>query len=294
MSRKSSSGPEPLLPREDAREAALFFVVCALCFLAALSALAARTTYSVAQQWTNQVEGELTVFIMGTDARGAIEALGIVEQTEGVIAARVISQQERQDILRDALGVDQLPSALPIPNMIAVQTQLPLRDPVADIRRRLTEAEFEAELVEHADSLKDWRRLLGAFRLIAWGAVTLLASTAIAVIAFATHAALLARRDIVQILHLVGAHDRYISSLFERRFWVLGLQAGSVGALAALGVAAGLIFAAQVTEDAPWLVPQLQFEIIDLAILLLTPIIAGIASRFATRVTVLRALAETI
>jgi cell division transport system permease protein len=31
-----------LLPKEDAREAALFFVVCALCFLAALSGLVAR------------------------------------------------------------------------------------------------------------------------------------------------------------------------------------------------------------------------------------------------------------
>ena len=38
----------PLLPKEDAREAALFFVVCALCFLAALSGLVAHSAYSAA------------------------------------------------------------------------------------------------------------------------------------------------------------------------------------------------------------------------------------------------------
>jgi cell division transport system permease protein len=32
-----SRATAPLLPKEDAREAALFFVVCALCFLAAFS-----------------------------------------------------------------------------------------------------------------------------------------------------------------------------------------------------------------------------------------------------------------
>ncbi len=39
----------PLLPVEDAREAALFFVVAALCFLAALAALSAKSTYGAAR-----------------------------------------------------------------------------------------------------------------------------------------------------------------------------------------------------------------------------------------------------
>lgn len=46
-----------LLPLEDAREAALFFVVGALCFLAALAALTAKSTYGAARAWTAEVEG---------------------------------------------------------------------------------------------------------------------------------------------------------------------------------------------------------------------------------------------
>ena len=39
----------PLLPVEDAREMALFFVVGALCFLAALATLSAKSTYGAAK-----------------------------------------------------------------------------------------------------------------------------------------------------------------------------------------------------------------------------------------------------
>ena len=48
----------PLLPVEDAREMALFFVVGALCFLAALATLSAKSTYGAARSWTAEVEGE--------------------------------------------------------------------------------------------------------------------------------------------------------------------------------------------------------------------------------------------
>ena len=56
-----SASSSPLLPREDAREAALFFVVCALCFLASLSGLVARSAYDAAETWTDRVTGQITV-----------------------------------------------------------------------------------------------------------------------------------------------------------------------------------------------------------------------------------------
>ncbi len=143
---------------------------------------------------------------------------------------------------------------------------------------------------EHADWASDVRRVLAITRLIALTAVALLASTAVAVIAFATHAALLARRDIVDVLHLAGARDRFIASLFERRFWLLGLRAGAVGALMALGAVAAAIFAARAHGEHAGLLPELSLDFTDLLVLVLTPVIAGLAARIAARVTVIRAL----
>ena len=280
----------PLLPVEDAREMALFFVVAALCFLAALAALSAKSTYGAARAWTAEVEGELTVSLPDADRRDAEDARKLIEETEGVQEARLLSKDEIDALLEPSFGSRGLPDSLPLPQLIAVTA-----DPGAElvgptIKRRLTEAGYASTVDGHAEWAGDVRRVLGIARLVALTAVALLVSTAVAVIAFATHAALLARRDIVDVLHLSGARDRFIASLFERRFWILGLRAGAVGALLSLGAAAAMIFAAQSSGARSGLLPELSLDFVDLMILVLTPVIAGLAARIAARVTVIRSL----
>ena len=43
-------------------------------------------------------------------------------------------------------------------------------------------------------------------------------------------------REIVEVLHLVGATDRFIAREFERHFLSLGIRAGLVGAICAMAV----------------------------------------------------------
>lgn len=279
-----------LLPVEDAREAALFFVVAALCFLAALAALSAKSTYGAARAWTAEVEGELTVTLQDVDRRAAEDARKLIEKTEGVRAAHLLTKEEIDELLEPNFGSRGLPESLPLPQLIAVTADPGVADMAPTLQRELAEAGYDSAVDEHADWAGDVRRVLAITRLIALTAVALLASTAIAVIAFATHAALLARRDIVDVLHLSGARDRFIASLFERRFWILGLRAGSVGALMALGAVAAAIFAAKANAAHAGLLPDLSLDFTDLVVLVLTPITAGLAARLAARITVIRAL----
>lgn len=289
-----SSRESPLLPVSDAREAALFFVVAALCFLAALSALTAKGTYGAAAGWTAEVEGEITVRLRNVDARAASQAEAMIKDMAGVAEAHLISREEASDLLTPWFGSDGLPNGLPLPVLIEI-TSAPEAGRIApDIERALTEAGFTANVDDHSNWAGDVRRTLGMIRLIALATVALLVATAIAVIAFATHAALLARRDIVDVLHLTGADDRYISNLFERRFWLLGLRAGTVGGLAALGLAALLVFGAGQGGGRGWLLPELNLDYWSIFILLTTPILAGLAARTAARLTVINTLSDTI
>ena len=284
----------PLIPVEDARESALFFVVCALCFLAALAALSAKSTYGAAASWTAAVEGELTVSLPGVDRRAADEAREIIIAVPGVYEARLITKEEIDALLEPNFGSRGLPSDLPLPQLIAVTANPKAENMAPDLQRRLTEAGFASAVDGHSSWEKDVRRVLGIGRWIALIAVALLASTAIAVIAFATHAALLARRDIVEVLHLSGARDRFIANLFEQRFWVLGLRAGAAGALIALLAVTLMIFLAQSTGSRSGLLPQLSLDFFDLLILVLTPVFAGFAARLAARITVVRNLKEMV
>ena len=273
----------PLLPLEDARE-------MALCFLAALATLSAKSTYGAARSWTAEVEGELTVSLPDADRRGAEAARKLIESTDGIREARLLSKAEIDALLEPNFGSRGLPESLPLPQLIAVTAEPDVEFIGPTLERRLTEAGFVNAVDEHADWAGDVRRMLAIARLVALTAVALLASTAVAVIAFATHAALLARRDIVDVLHLAGARDRYIAGLFERRFWLLGIRAGAVGALLALGAAAAMIFAVHSSGARTGLLPELSLDFLDLIILIITPLIAGLAARLAARVTVIRSL----
>lgn len=285
----------PLLPHTEAREAALFFVIGALCFLAALAALTTRGTYVAATAWGDQIEGEFTVILQDTDRRTAQGIAEDIAEISGIEGARLLSTAELDELLAPSFGPGGLPDGLPLPLLIAVQASPDAADPAPQIRAIMDREEVDGDVSGHGGFARQVQRALGVLRLIGIGAVSLLTATAIAVIAFATHAALLARKDIVDVLHLSGAEDRFIAALFARRFWLLALQAGSGGALAALMTTALIVFSAGSSGAVEaQLLPRLTLDVVDFAILFVTPVIAGMSARWAARITVMQALKEAM
>src|SRR3712207_9188715 len=64
----------------------------------------------------------------------------------------------------------------------------------------------------------------------------MIAATALSVV-FATRGAMAGNREVVEVLHFIGAHDGFIANEFQRHFLGLGLKGGLVG-----GLAAALVF----------------------------------------------------
>lgn len=290
-----SASASPLLPKEDAREAALFFVVCALCFLAALSGLVSRSAYAAADAWTNDVTGQITVRVRGDDA-ALTQAVDIAKTTPGIASARAITRAEAEELLQPWLGAGGVPASLPLPKLVAAEAapDADANDLVQRLTARFKTAGLETVVDDHLIWSADVRKAIDLAGLVALTAVGLLGATGIAVIAFATHATLLARRDIVELLHLSGAQDGFIASLFERRFLMLGVQAGALGALMAFGAAAFVLYLLRQSDAQIWLLPQLSLSLADGLILGLAPLIAGVASMIAARVTVMRSLADMV
>jgi cell division transport system permease protein len=289
MSRASA----PLLPKEDARDAALFFVVAALCFLAALSGLIARSAYQAADSWTTEVTGQISIRITG-DPESLERAAKLVAETPGVASARALSRDEEEALLRPWLGAADLPDDLPMPMLIAVEARPGSANTASAIATRLQDAKITAKVDDHVTWSTDVKHATDSAGLVALGALATLAAIAIAVIAFATHAALLARREIVEVLHLSGAKDKFIAGLFEKRFLMLGVQAGAAGGLLALAAVAFMLFVVKQSSDQIWLLPQLSLSLADGLILGLTPLIAGAAAMLAAKVTVMRALKDMV
>src|SRR5690606_37792164 len=58
--------------------------------------------------------------------------------------------------------------------------------------------------------------------------ILMFAATVLSV-TFATRGAMAANRTIVEVLHLIGARDRFIVGQFQRHFLFLGLKGGLIG-----------------------------------------------------------------
>ena len=116
----------------------------------------------------------------------------------------------------------------------------------------------------------------------------LVACAAGAVVAFATRAGLAARRDVVEVLHLSGAKDRYIAGLFQRRFAFLAARAGLYGAIAAAAVAA----VARGLGGSDGFTPALPFAWSDLSWATPCPLAAALVAAVAARRTAMSILGE--
>ena len=73
------------------------------------------------------------------------------------------------------------------------------------------------------------RTMTGATVFAGLGILALVIIATIISVSFATRGAMAANRPIVEVLHFVGAGDRFIANRFLRHFLRLGLEGGVVG-----------------------------------------------------------------
>ncbi|MFE1603186.1 cell division protein FtsX [Methylobacterium sp. ID0610] len=234
----------PLVPTDSSASRALAAVIAILTFLAALCAGAAEIVASSAAQWQGAVANEVTIQIRpgpGRDTEADVaKATELARDTPGIAGTRALSKTESERLLEPWLGSGLDLGDLPVPRLITVR--LTGSGPSADLpglRQRLVQAmPGVASLDDHALWISRLSTMANTFVGVGVGIVALvLLATGLAV-TFATRGAMAGNREVVEVLHFVGADDDFIAREFQRRFFRLGLRGGAIGAAAALGVLA--------------------------------------------------------
>jgi cell division transport system permease protein len=203
---------------------------------------------------------------------------------------------ETAQLLEPWLGDADMLTDLPMPRLIAVTFEAGSQPDLKALSDRLAETVPGASLDDHAA----WRSTLGQFAgtlgFFAYGVLVLIAAAATGTVIFATRAGLLAHQDIVEVLHLVGARDRFIAGELERRFLFVGLEAGAAGAvIAALSViVAGEILSLTGSPGDDFYLPSVTLGFFDYLWLLLIPVGAALIAMYTARATVLNVLSRML
>ena len=131
-------------------------------------------------------------------------------------------------------------AALPVPRLIAIEIDRNAPPNIEALRAELTKQFPSASLDDHRRWQQQIRTVTRSFALGGLAILLLVGAATTAIIVSATRSALASNREIVEVLHFVGATDRYIAREFERHFLRLGIRAGLVGAVCAMVVFLGM------------------------------------------------------
>lgn len=236
---------EALIPVSSLAGRALITVIIIMTFLASLAAGGVQLIAEASRDWTSAVSRELTVQVrpragrdLEADLRRAADVAG---NAPGVSDVRVYTRADSEKLLEPWLGAGLNLGDLPVPRLIVLRTRGPGAVDTARLR-----ADLAAVPTASLDDHRVWLERLAtmANTLVVLGLVILmLVLTAMALaIAFATRGAMAGNREIIDVLHLVGAEDRFIAAEFRRHFLRLGLKGGAIGGGLAIAffIAAGI------------------------------------------------------
>jgi cell division transport system permease protein len=282
-----------ILPREQGA-VSLDLVIAIMAFLAALALGGVMIAERAAQSWEAGLTGRLTVQVLpqGTapPADEVDAAVNVLRTTPGVVYAAPLSDADNLALVEPWLGKDAIVAELPFPRLIDVRITPGATLNLEALTTRLKTAAPHAVLDDHGRWIDRLRSTAGVVVLAALAVLALIAIGTAASVAFATRAGLAAHREIVQLLHLMGAQDRFIARAFEWHYFLAALAASVVGAgLAAIvfSTAAGLD---QLGFAAVAFLPPLGLSMNELSWLLLVPGTAAVIAWATARISVISAL----
>ncbi len=230
----------PIVPAGSVTGRSLTLVISIMCFLACLTAGAVYMMYQSADAWLRDIASEVTVQVepkQGTDTEKQVkDVLAFLQGQPGIKAARALSTSDSAQLLEPWLGTSDVLKTLPVPRLVALEMDTAAPPDLDGLKANLGNKFKGVTLDDHRQWQRQIRTVTRSFALGGLAILLLVGAATTAIIVSATRSAMASNREIVEVLHFVGATDRFIAHEFEKHFLRLGIRAGLVGALSAMTV----------------------------------------------------------
>ena len=290
------SPPSAVLPlSRESSTRLLPWIIGVMVYLAAIILAGAMILASAAADWSRELTATFTVQIPSTQASGEAPteerlktAALLLRETPGVKAVQIIPAEVTALSLEPWLGANLEPRDLPLPRLIDVQVA-----DVDEVDREALAERLENEVPGAAlDSHDYWRgqisSLVRALELLATIVIALIGFSAIAAVVFATRSGVAVHRDVIEVLHLIGATDAYVAEQFQRQAFRTSIIGSVMGSVLAVLTLVALNRMAKNLDAALLSAPTLAtWHWIVLAVV---PFFASLIATVTARRTVLRAL----
>ncbi|MCK6418205.1 MAG: permease [Alphaproteobacteria bacterium] len=292
------------LPLQQDRSAGFLILLTGLMtFLALATCAAALSLNALAFYWSSGLENNLSIEIPAERSKGGLRDAEEIQllaervdkalkQDTNVREIEILDQKAMNDLLAPWLGPQQnLAGAedLPLPGLISVTLGHTDTDILSSLQERLKKIDADLRVDDHQEWLSGIIRLCRSLQVAAVVSTLVIISTTVIAVAGAMRARMEILRPDVELLHLMGAGDNYITAQFQRHALILSSKGAILGILAAAVVLCGLYFGIGTIPLADSM-PEHGMLGMLLLMLLLLPLALCLISALAARIMVLRVL----
>ena len=277
------------------------WVIAILMMLTLLAAAAGVGLARSANAIGEAIAGRVTVQIVTANPVTRAEQAAALRRAAAaqpfVLSARSVEQEELQATLGQwfgsAEGDDPVLKSLPLPALVDIDFVGENRTGhMRELQRLVAREAPGARIIPHAEWLGPVARLIRSLAWIAGGLVVLMTLASAAIVIMTARAALGTHYTTIEMLHLIGATDRQITRLFQRRIAIdtaYGIVLGSVVAAAIL-----LLIGWQWAGVTSGLAATASFGPAGWALLLGLPLLAIALAALTARQTLLAALKKIL
>ena len=276
----------------DATSRFLPWLVALMVFMASMAVAGAFVISGVIDRWDQDVSGTLTVQVLpagGEQAEAATDervhlAVEIMRKVPGVLMVKAFDKKRTLALLEPWLGGTDVVQDLPLPRLIDVSIDPNVRIDLSEVAERLSRAVPGASLDDHRIWLS---RLINLSRTIQWLAivvVVLIGAVTSATVVYGTRTGMAVHHGIIEVLHLIGAHDDYIARQFADRAFALGIAGGLMGLGMALPALTAIGWSARRLEGG--FLPSLNLPLLGYVTIGLLPLAAAGLAMLTARLTV--------
>ena len=244
-----------IVPREGIAGQALLTVITIMAFLACLTLGAVSMVSDTAKGWQNDISREITVQIRpfeNVDIDAAVRKASLIMTSfDGVKNVTALSDEATKRLLEPWLGTGLQLEELPIPVLLTITIEDGAKLDFVEMRAQLKEAVPSASLDDHRSWVDRLTNMAYATVIIGAFIFILVMTATVLTVVFATRGAMAGNREIIEVLHFVGADRKFISKEFEHHFLRLGLKGSVAGGLSALFAFLGLGFWVSLRQATP-------------------------------------------
>jgi cell division transport system permease protein len=287
-------GPRLDLPLgRDATHRFLPWIIALMVYLAVIGGVGLMLLGDTLHEWSRSLSTTMTVQLPADSSAGRIDtAVAMLKQTPGIAEVHLLGADETARLIAPWLGSGVAVESLPLPHLIDLHIATSAQIDVAALKQKLTQIDPGAELADHRSALLELRDFAVKVEGIIGAGVAIVALLLVLTVVFSARTGLAIHQPVVELLHLLGAPDRYIARQFQTHALWLGLRGGIIGGIAAavtivvLGRAA-----ASISLPLPIAAPGL-LDWRPWALLVAAAIAAGLVAMLTARATIARRLAR--